>query len=183
MILGKEDIDSLRKRLLALLENGRRYFGTATPTKVVDEDAWPFKERFELQSTRDSTQSEALRIAIKSLSVDIAGAARRSPLLAEADMQELRHSTRKMLASVRFREYRHSGVYVHHDEDIVLGVDPPSHEEFPYDDRTRARDGFDEAGAKILDLVDLLSPSEDQEAVFKYFELQAEHRLHHDAHR
>ena len=97
--------------------------------------------------------------------MDIAGAARRSPLLAEADMQELRHGTRKMLASVRFKEYRHSGVFVHHDEDVVLGVDPPSHEEFPYDDAAQAREGFEEAGAKVLDLIDLLSPTESREAV------------------
>ena len=76
----------------------------------------------------DDIQNEAdeLRAAIKSLSVDIAGAARGSPLIAEADLQDLRHITRQMLANVRFKKYRHSGVYVHHDEDLVLGVDPPS---------------------------------------------------------
>ena len=160
MIFGKEDIDSLRTRLLALLQQGMQYFGAATPKKVVDENTWPFEERLELQSTREWSESEALRAAIKTLSVDIAGAARRSPLLAEADMRELRHCTRQMLASVRFKEYRHSGVYVHHDEDVVLGVDPPSHEELPYDDPSKARERFNEGGAKVLDLIDLLSPSE-----------------------
>ena len=57
------------------------------------------------------------------------GPVRGSPLLAEADTQELRHNTRQMLANVLFREYSHSRVYIHHDEGVVLGVDPPSHEE------------------------------------------------------
>ena len=72
---------------------------------------------------------DVLRQAIKELSVDLAGAARVSPLLADADMQELRHNTRQMLANVYFREYHHTGVDVHHDEGTVLGVDPPTHEE------------------------------------------------------
>ena len=75
-------------------------------------------------------------------------------------MQELRHSTRQLLATVRFREYRHSGVYIHHDEDVVLGVDPPSHEEVPIDNVAAAHKRFLEAGARILDLIDLLCPSE-----------------------
>ena len=104
--------------------------------------------------------AETLRATIKTLSVEIAGAARGSPLLAEADMQELRHCTRQMLASVHFREYRHSGVQIHHDEDVVLGVDPPSHEEPSLRNPTLANKRFDEAGAKILDLVDLLSPTD-----------------------
>lgn len=165
MIVGKEDIDSLRKRLLVLLDDGRTYFATATPVKVVDENTWPSREGLEMQGSHDLSESETLRATIKSLSVDVAGAARGSPLLAEAEMQELRHSTRKMLASVRFKEYRHSGVYVHHDEGTVLGVDPPSHEEFPYKTTTQAREAFEDAGAKVLDLVDLLSPTETQETV------------------
>jgi len=164
VILGKEDIDSLRQRLLALLQEGANFFATASPNKVVDEKIWPFEERLDLQNPRDWRESDALRATIKELSVDVAGAARRSPLLAEADMQELRHCSRQMLASVRFREYRHIGVYVHHDEDVVLGVDPPSHEEFPHKDPSKAQERFEEAGAKVLDLIDLLSPSEAEES-------------------
>lgn len=160
MILRKEDIDSLRERLSALLEEGRRYFATATPKKMLNESTWPFEERLELESASDRGGSETLRATVKTLTVEIAGAARGSPLLAEADMQELRYCTRQMLASLRFREYRHSGVYVHHDEGVVLGVDPPSHEEFPCDEPHKALQQFLEAGEKVLDLIDLLSPSE-----------------------
>ena len=160
MLLNKEDIDSLRKRLLDVLREGGQYFADAKPIEVVDEDTWPRTESLEMESEGARGAAEALRATIKALSVDIAGAARGSPLLAEADMQELRHDTRQMLASVRFREYRHSGVYVHHDEDVVLGVDPPSHEEVPIADVPTTHQRFDAAGAKVLDLIDLLSPTE-----------------------
>ena len=106
-------------------------------------------------------EAEALRTTIKALSVDIAGAARRSPLLAEADTQELRHNTRQMLANVHFCEFRHTGVHIHHDEDVVLGVDPPSNEEDPVDDAAAAKKRFEEAAIKILDLIDLLSPTDE----------------------
>ncbi|MCY4533301.1 MAG: hypothetical protein OXC84_13390 [Gammaproteobacteria bacterium] len=129
---------------------------------VVDEDT--YEERWESLSEESLAEAEKLRSTIMELSVDIAGAARASPMLAEADMQELRLSTRQMLANVRFREYRHSGVYVHHDEDMVLGVDPPSHEYLMVRDTAAARMLFDEASAKILDLVDLLSPTDATES-------------------
>ena len=80
-------------------------------------------------------------------------------------MQELRHSAREMLANVRFREYRHSGVYVHHDEDVVLGVDPASHQEVPFTDPAAAAEQFEAAAARVLDLTDLLLPSDGTEGV------------------
>jgi hypothetical protein len=52
------------------------------------------------------------------------------------------------------------GVYVHHDEDRVLGVDPPSQDEKPVSSVATARDLFDSAATAIADLIDLLSPAE-----------------------
>ena len=162
MLLKDEDIVSLRKRLVAVIGHGVQFFDCANPSKVDDKDAW--EERWESPGEDSLVEAETLRTAIKGLSVAIAGAARASPMLAEADMQELHHSTRQMLANVRFREYRHSGVYVHHDEGMVLGVDPPSHEDVSVRDVAAARKLFNEAGARILDLVDLLSPTEAAES-------------------
>ena len=105
-------------------------------------------------------EGEDLRANIKRLSVDIAGAGRGSPLIAEADFQDLRHNTRRLLASVHFRQYQYSGVYVHHDEDIVLGVDPPSQSEEPVTSVIRARKQFHRAVGSIGELIDLLSPAE-----------------------
>ena len=126
---------------------------------MVDEESWVQREILNLGSEAEAV-AEELRSNFKALSVDIAGAARGSPLLAEADMQELRHCTRQILAAVRLREYRHTGVFIHHDEDIVLGVDPPSHEELAVEDVVTAQRIFDKAGARMLDLIDLLSPTD-----------------------
>lgn len=155
--LTTEDIVSLRNRLTAVRDQGTAYFAKANPTKV-QHSSWQHSWEFETREIQ--YEAEALRTTIKALSVDIAGAARGSPLLAEADTQELRHRTRQMLASVRFRRYRHAGVYIHHDADVVLGVDPPSHEEVPFDDVESAPKQFHEAAADILDLIDLLSPTD-----------------------
>ena len=154
--LTKEDISSLRERLLAVRHRGATYFAKTHPTIFPVNDG---QHTWVIESDEIQNEAEALRTTIKALSVDIAGAARGSPLLAEADTQELRHNTRQMLANVRFREYRHTGVYIHHDEDVVLGVDPPSHEQVPFDDAATARKQFDEAATG--DLIDLLSPTDE----------------------
>ena len=159
MQLTKENIGELRERLVAVRERGKEYFAEADPEKVV-ETAPPFCESWEIKDAQTQQECAALRQAIKDLSVDIAAAARLSPLLADADMQELRHNTRQMLANVHFSEYRHTGVYVHHDEGTVLGVDPPTHEEIPLGDALTAPRQFDQAAAKTLDLLGLLLPSD-----------------------
>ena len=155
MQLTKENIGELQERLVAVRERGKEYFAKADPEKVV-ETAYPFGESWEIKDAQTLQEGEALRQAIKDLSVDIAAAARVSPLLADADMQDLRHNTRQMLANVYFSEYHHTGVYVHHDEGTVLGVDPPTHEEVLLGDASTAPRRFDQAAAKTLDLTDLL---------------------------
>ena len=155
--LTKEDIVLLRSRLTAVRGQGATYFSNAKPTKIRSgggEHSW------EIESEDVRNEAERLRAAIKALSVDIAGAARGSPLLAEADTQELRHNTRQLLANVHFRQYRHAGVYIHHDEDVVLGVDPPTQEEVPFEEAAWAAKWFDAAAAEMLDLVDLLCPTD-----------------------
>ena len=156
--LTKEDISSLRERLLAVRHRGATYFAKTHPTKVPVNDG---QHSWVIESNEIQNEAEALRTTIKALSVDISGAARGSPLLAEADTQELRHNTRQMLANVHFCEYSHAGVYIHHDEGVVLGVDPPSNEEVPFDDAATAQKQFEEATTKILDLIDLLSPTDE----------------------
>ena len=155
----------MQKRLLAVKEEGKDYFAEANPIRVVDDSVYPLQESWAIDDPKTLRRSEALRQTIKELSVDIAGAARGSPLLADADMQELRHNTRQMLASVHFCEYRHAGVYVHHDEGMVLGVDPPTHEETPLRDSSSAARRFDQALASTLDLTDLLLPTDSAELV------------------
>ena len=160
MTLTKDDIDALRNQLVGLQREGERYFARANPVMMRSDIPWQTDHTWVIDDEETLLKGETLRQGIKKLSVDIAAAARRSPLLADADMQELRHNTRQMLANVQFREYRHTGVYVHHDEGVVLGVDPPSHEEIPLRDASTAPRRFDQAVAKILDLTDLLLPTD-----------------------
>jgi len=65
-----------------------------------------------------------------------------------------------MLASIHFHEYRHWGVFVHHDEGVVLGVDPPSQAEAPLPGVETAKQLFAKAATSIGELIDLLSPAE-----------------------
>ena len=155
--LTKEDISSLRNRILDVRHQGASYFAKTNPTKV-RVSTW--EHSWEIQNNDIQKEAETLRTTIKAMSVDIAGAARGSPLLAEADTQELRHNTRQMLANVHFCEYHHTGVYIHHDEGVVLGADPPSHQEVPFNDAATAQKRFDKAASEILDLIDLLSPTD-----------------------
>jgi len=156
-MLTKEGIASLRERLAAIRKAGAEYFDHAVPVKIEQGYAG---HSWELESEEQRAELDGLRSTIKNLSVDIAGAARGSPLIAEADLQDLRHNTRQMLANLRFNRYRHWGVHVHHDEGLVLGVDPPSQDESAYDEPGSARTSFDAAAVAIVDLLDLLSPAE-----------------------
>ena len=158
LLLTKEDIASLRERFVAVRQEGELYFKRANPTRV---DILPgLSHSWTIDNDDLRHEAETLRATVKTLGVEVAGAVRGSPLLAEADTQELRQNTRRMLASVYFNEYHHTGVYVHHDEGLVLGVDPPSHKEIPLDQSATARQLFDRAAAAILDLIDLLSPTD-----------------------
>ena len=90
MILTKDDIDSLRQRVLLVRRRGSEHFAKAEPVRVVDQESWAQRESLNLGSEVEAVAEES-RSNLKALSVDIAGATRGSPLLAEADMQELRH--------------------------------------------------------------------------------------------
>jgi hypothetical protein len=157
-MLDNEGIAELRKRLTTILSAATSFFDKVQKlqsTGRVYSNIWN-----DLLTPKLRQEGENLRAIVKRLSVDMAGAARGSPLIAEADLQDLRHNTRRMLASIHFHKYRHWGVQVHHDEDIVLGVDPPSQEEEPVTDVARARPLFNSAAASIGELIDLLSPTE-----------------------
>ena len=160
MRLTKEEIGALRSRMVSIRNQADNYFVVASP-KTIAGHAWPHGERPNTRINLETlNKCYSLKTMIKELSVDIAAAVRASPLHSDADMQELRQNTRQMLANLQFREYRHIGVRIHHDEDVVLGIDPPMHKEFSITSAATAQAHFNQAVIKTLDLTDLLVATE-----------------------
>lgn len=161
-MLNKEGLAELRERLAATCDAATNFFDKAQ--QLADQGPSYRSIWDDILTPELGQEGEELRAIVKRLSVDIAGAARGSPLISEADLQDLRHNTRRMLASIHFREYWHQGVVVHHDEDMVLGVDPPSQSEQVPLGVEAARTLFSKAAYSIGDLIDLLSPAETTQA-------------------
>jgi len=157
-MLNKEGIAELQDRLTGVKIAGASFFDKAQ--RLQDENGKHGKIWSGLLTPDLRDEGDDVRAIAKRLGVDIAGAARGSPLIAEADLQDLRHNTRRMLAAIHFHSYQQWGVRVHHDEDVVLGVDPPSQEEKPVTDVALAYRFFEGAVSSIGELIDLLSPAE-----------------------
>ena len=155
-MVNMDCIKELRERLNTIRETATTFFGEC---RNIHEKAADYTNIWDELLTEDlRTRSESLRADVKRLSVDVAGAARGTPLIAEADLHDLRHETRRMLASLHFRRYRYGGVYVHHDEGVVLGVDPPWQREEKVNDVAKAHHAYQTASASLSDLIDLLLP-------------------------
>lgn len=157
-MLNKEGIAELKERLRTVRDAATNFFSKVQERQDQGEEYRNIWE--DLLSPELRREGEDLRATIKGLIVDIAGAARGSPLIAEADLQDLRHNTRRMLASIHFHQYRHWGIYVHHDEGTVLGVTPPGQEEESVTTVATALQLFSTAATSISELIDLLSPTE-----------------------
>jgi hypothetical protein len=65
-----------------------------------------------------------------------------------------------MAAAVRFRRYTYQGLYVHHDEDIVLGVTPARQSEDEKVSLEKAVRFFSGAYKRVMELTDLIAPNE-----------------------
>lgn len=157
-MINKQGINELHERQYRIREAATAFFSECLALQVAGgeySDIWGDLLTAELRAKGDE-----LRAAVTYLSVDIAGAARGTPLIAEADLQDLRHNTKRMLASLHFHRYRYGGVYVHHDEDIVLGVDPPWQREESVSDVAKAHSAFNAASDAVRNLIDLLLPSD-----------------------
>jgi hypothetical protein len=161
-MINREGIAELRERLTSIRDAGTRFFDKAQALQDQDRqytDIWA-----NLLSDDLRQEGEDVRGAIKRFSVDLAGAARGSPLIADADLHDIRYDTRRLLASIHFHKYKHWGIHVYHDEDTVLGVDPPSQEEKPIPDVATARHLFVRAAKNLGELIDLLSPADTVQA-------------------
>ena len=117
-MIDQEYISGLRVRLQSLRSSAAVYFRDCHEKQLEDvvyTNIWD-----DLLTEALRARGEELRVDVKRISVDIAGPARGSPLIADADLQDLRHNTRRMLSSLRFNRYQYWGLHVHHDEGVVL---------------------------------------------------------------
>ena len=89
-MINREGIAGLRGRLTEIRNASGHFFDQALERQNqygTNSDIWDSLLTPELRNT-----GEGLRTDIRGLSVDIAGAARGSPLIAEVDLQDLRHN-------------------------------------------------------------------------------------------
>ena len=156
-MVNKEGVAEFKVRLTAIRNAAASFFDKA---QVRQDRGEEYSILADLLTPELLREGEDLRADIKRFSVDMAGAVRGSPLISEADLHDMRHNTRRMLASIHFRNYQYQGVYVHHDEGTVLGVDPPSQQEKPLWNVSDAHRLFKEATSSIDELIDLMSPAE-----------------------
>jgi hypothetical protein len=144
-MLDVDTINTLREMMTLARRSALEFFGDAQ--KREDEDHEYSSIWQDLLTSGQRETGIALSTSLKRIGVEVAGAARGSPLLGEADLQDLRYNTRRMAAALRFRKYRQWGVYIHHDADIVLGVDPPGQIEEELPSVNAARLIFEEAAS------------------------------------
>ena len=101
-MLSNERLAELREELTGLRSRGNEFFDHAQQRQdqgLEYSDIWTNLLTPEQRATGDELRSD-----LKRLSVEIAGAARGSPLLSEADLQDLRFNTRRILASLHFHK-------------------------------------------------------------------------------
>jgi hypothetical protein len=161
-----------RGQLTELRDNAMAFFTaveaqgqTSQPVQAeeTDEIEWATEAVQEVPpalSEELAATSEDLARRIRILMVGISSIARGAALLGEADLRDFGHYTKSMAAAVRFRRYRYHDLYVHHDEDIVLGVTPASQSEHERVSIEQARRIFSDAYRRVLDLTDLISTQE-----------------------
>lgn len=104
--------------------------------------------------------ADTLARRTRHLMVQISTIAKGATLLGDEDLRDFGHLTKTMAAAIRFRRYTYQDLYIHHDEDIVLGVTPASQSERERISIQKARRLFTDAYKRVLELADLISPRE-----------------------
>ena len=165
IVTGRSQLTELRDNAMAFFTAVEAQGQTSQPVQPEDTDEiqWGAEAVQEVPpalSEELTATSEDLARRIRILMVGISGMARGAALLGEADLRDFGHYTKSMAAAVRFRRYRYQDLYVHHDEDIVLGVTPASQSEHERVSAEQARRIFSDAYRRVLDLTDLISTRE-----------------------
>jgi len=104
--------------------------------------------------------SEDLRKRIVRAGADILDAARSSPLLSAADTSEIRLDVRRIMASLKFREFEYSAPYAVAEEDRVYGMMPEEQREKRASVDAAAKQ-FDKAIDRLIEKLGLILPAKD----------------------
>jgi hypothetical protein len=113
-------------------------------------------------SDEEQNQANELRSAVRLSMAEIAQAAQRSLLVDEADIRTVGHNAKRMAAALRFKQFKHWGVYIHHDEGTYLGMDPPGQSENDPIEPQNARREFLAGYQETIDLMDLMTAKREQ---------------------
>jgi len=105
--------------------------------------------------------SDKLRAELRPLMARLLGILRVSSFLGDADFRDFSRHAKIMDAALRLREFRQWGTYIHHDEDRVLGVDPPGQEETELDLVEQARELFVTSYKAVTEMMDYYSPRDE----------------------
>jgi hypothetical protein len=131
----------------------------------VDEDAveihFPNATDVGDRLTRASREvADDLARRTKKTMVQLASLVKGAALLGEGDLRDVGILAKKMSAALRFRRYRHWGLQVHHDEDVVLGVDPAGQSEDEKISVWEAHRIYVESYRQTMEMTDLVSSVE-----------------------
>lgn len=155
----KQELDGICQRICAYFEK----FEVELPFR----DHWTKPHDFDINEWYSQTipeqeqrEAEILSQNISRVVKDLTSAAKRSPLIDDADIRDMRMCLKEIRSALFFREYRFWDTDVIHDEGTVLGVSPASQSDNTPVDNTEALKIVKKSCNRIFKVVDLISPSE-----------------------
>ncbi|MGD1156617.1 MAG: hypothetical protein ABSA41_12390 [Terriglobia bacterium] len=161
MACTEADIETFLRELNDMYQEAEEFFAEVVGA-FKDTHAWDFDpDVWSKLAPDDQAKADRLRGKLKPLMLRIMEAGRGSPLLSNVDQADLQILTRKMSSALQFRAYRRWGPEVLHDEGTVLGLSPAGQSEggvIPEDARQRFRDAYE----KVLETINLLSPTPEE---------------------
>jgi hypothetical protein len=168
MPVTQADIDRLSEEWTRITKRAEKYFDDiGTVLRRVSPDA-PMSALYQAEARQHLTESDfqlagTLIRDIARLVNRVVEFSRSSPLLADEDRIDLRHTMRELISSIDFRVYRHWPDAILNDEDRVLGVQRASQSEQNCT-HSEAVEEFRKAREKLESSMVLLVPSNTPEA-------------------
>ncbi len=162
--MNEPTILSLRNRLSHLRDAALTFFDEAEKIYEASEDTETFSRRYNQKTVwdilpeRNREYADEVRAELRRLLVQVSSVVKDSVLIDETDLRTLSRQIKTMLSALRFREFQQFGVNIHHDEGVILGIDPPSQHERELHSVSEARNIFTEAYRAVTETTDYWSP-------------------------